>query len=69
MRPAATSTLTIDDAIAIQQTEARWSSHVSPELRRTVSEVSHGMPASRAVRGVWPEYQDFRSLHVEQGRL
>ncbi len=43
--------------------------HVSPELRRTVSEVSPWNAASRAVRGVWPDYQDFRSLHVEQGRL
>ncbi len=25
--------------------------------------------ASRPIRGVWPEYQRFRSLTVEQGRL
>ena len=61
-------TLTIDDAIAIRD-GAPLVSHVSPELRRTVSEVSPWNAASRAVRGVWPEYQDFRSLHVEQGRL
>ena len=42
---------------------------MSPELRRTVSEVSQWNSASRAVRGVWPEYQRFRSLAVEQGRL
>ena len=60
--------LTIDDAIAIQQ-GAPLVKNVSPELRRTVSEVSRWNAASRAVRGVWPEYQNFRSLHVEQGRL
>ena len=60
--------LTIDDAIAIQQ-GAPLVKNVSPELRRTVSEVSRWNAASRAVRGIWPEYQNFRSLHVEQGRL
>ncbi len=61
-------TLTVDDAIAIRD-GAPLVSHVSPELRRTVSEVSAWNAASRAVRGIWPDYQDFRSLHVEQGRL
>jgi putative ABC transport system permease protein len=42
---------------------------VSPELRRSVSEVSQWNAASRPIRGVWPEYQRFRSLTVEQGRL
>jgi putative ABC transport system permease protein len=60
--------LTIDDAIAIQQ-GAPLVKNVSPELRRTVSEVSRWNAASRAIRGVWPGYQNFRSLHVEQGRL
>ena len=60
--------LTIGDAIAIRD-GAPLVKHVSPELRRTVSEVSTWNAASRAVRGVWPEYQDFRSLHVEMGRL
>jgi putative ABC transport system permease protein len=60
--------LTGDDAIAIQQ-DAPLVKNVSPELIHTVSEVSHWNAASRAVRGVWPEYQYFRSLHVEQGRL
>lgn len=60
--------LTVDDAIAIQQS-APLVKNVSPELRRTVSEVSRWNAASRAVRGVWPDYQNFRSLHVEQGRL
>jgi len=60
--------LTIGDAIAIRE-GAPLVKHVSPELRRTVSEVSRWNAASRAIRGVWPEYQEFRSLHVEQGRL
>jgi putative ABC transport system permease protein len=60
--------LTVDDAIAIQQ-GAPLVKNVSPELRRTVSEVSRWNAASRAVRGVWPDYQNFRSLQVEQGRL
>lgn len=60
--------MTVGDAIAIQQ-QATLVKTVSPELRRTVSEVSQWNAASRAVRGVWPEYQRFRSLNVEQGRL
>lgn len=60
--------LTVDDAIAIQQ-QAPLVKTVSPEIRRTVSEVSQWNAASRPVRGVWPEYQRFRSLTVEQGRL
>src|ERR1700755_187372 len=60
--------LTVDDAVAIQQ-QASLVKTVSPELRRTVSEVSQWNSASRAVRGVWPEYQRFRSLTVDQGRL
>ncbi|MDW5266563.1 MULTISPECIES: ABC transporter permease [Acidobacteriaceae] len=60
--------LTIDDAIAIQQ-RAYLVKTVSPEIRRSVSEVSQWNAASRPVRGVWPEYQRFRSLTVDQGRL
>ncbi len=60
--------MTIDDVRAIKR-EATLVKNVSPELRRTVSEVSAWNAASRAVRGVWPEYQNFRSLKVEQGRL
>jgi putative ABC transport system permease protein len=59
--------LTVDDALAIQQ-GAPLVKNVSPELRRTVSEVSPWNAASRAVRGVWPAYQEFRSLHIDQGR-
>jgi putative ABC transport system permease protein len=60
--------LTVDDAIAIQQ-QASLVKTVSPELRRGVSEVSEWNAASRPVRGVWPQYQRFRSLTVDQGRL
>lgn len=61
-------TLTVDDAIAIRQL-APLVKTVSPEIRRTVNEVSQWNASDRAVRGVWPEYQRFRSLTVEQGRL
>ena len=61
-------TLNIADAIAIQQF-APLIKTVSPEIRRSVSEVSQWNASDRAVRGVWPEYQHFRSLSVEQGRL
>lgn len=42
---------------------------VSPELRHAVPEVSQFNQAARNVRGVWPEYQSFRSINVGQGRL
>jgi putative ABC transport system permease protein len=60
--------LTVGDALAIQE-QASLVKTVSPELRRTVSEVSQWNASSRPVRGVWPDYQRFRSLEVEQGRL
>ncbi|WP_348266555.1 ABC transporter permease [Edaphobacter paludis] len=60
--------LTVDDAIAIRD-QAPLVKTVSPEIRRTASEVSQWNAASRPVRGVWPEYQRFRSLTVDQGRL
>jgi putative ABC transport system permease protein len=60
--------LTLADAEAIQQ-RATLVKTVSPELRRNVNEVSQWNAANRAVRGVWPDYQRFRSLEVEQGRL
>ena len=60
--------LTVDDATAIQQ-QASLVKTVSPEIRRSVAEVSQWNAANRAVRGVWPQYQRFRSLAVEQGRL
>jgi putative ABC transport system permease protein len=61
-------TLTVDDAVAIQQL-APLIKTVSPEIRRTLNEVSPWNASSRAVRGVWPGYQSFRSLTVAQGRL
>lgn len=60
--------LSIHDAYLIKQ-EAYLIKTVSPELRRSVAEVSRYNAASRPVRGVWPEYQTFRSLQVQEGRL
>ncbi len=60
--------LSIQDALLIKK-EAYLIKTVSPELRRSVSEVSRFNAASRPVRGVWPDYQRFRSLKVDEGRL
>jgi putative ABC transport system permease protein len=60
--------LTIEDAIAIKQ-ECYLISNVSPELIRPVAEVSQFNASNRPVRGVWPDYQAFRSLKVSEGRL
>ena len=60
--------LSVRDAELIKQ-EAYLIKTVSPELRRSVSEVSRYNAASRPVRGVWPDYQRFRSLKVQEGRL
>src|SRR5579859_6822922 len=60
--------LTMDDARIIREQCPRIKG-VSPEIRKPVSEVSAFNQASRPVRGVWPEYQGFRSLEVAQGRL
>jgi len=60
--------LSIDDVRRIKE-ECYLIKSVSPELRRHVPEVSHYSPANRAVRGVWPEFQRFRSLKVSEGRL
>lgn len=60
--------LNVDDALAIQK-YASLIKTVSPEVRQTVNEVSQWNASNRAVRGVWPEYQQFRSLKVEEGRL
>lgn len=60
--------LSVHDAELIKQ-EAYLIKTVSPELRRSVAEVSRYNAASRPVRGVWPEYQRFRSLRVQEGRL
>ena len=60
--------LDVGDAEAIKAECPRIAA-VSPELRRSVSEVSQYNQAARSVRGVWPEYQSFRSIIVSQGRL
>jgi putative ABC transport system permease protein len=60
--------LSVDDARRIKQ-EAHLIKHVSPELIRPVPEVSAYNSSNRPVRGVWPDYQQFRSLTVSEGRL
>jgi putative ABC transport system permease protein len=59
--------LVIDDARVIRS-ECYLVKTVSPELRRGVPEVSQFNSASREVVGMWPSYQDFRSLTVAEGR-
>ena len=61
-------TLLIDDARLIRD-ECYLIKNVSPELRRQVPEVSAFNSANRGVVGMWPSYQDFRSLRLESGRL
>ena len=61
-------TLTIDDARLIRD-ECYLVKMVSPELQRSVPEVSPYNSAAREVSGVWPSFQDFRSLIVSEGRL
>ncbi|HUR37601.1 MAG TPA: ABC transporter permease [Terriglobales bacterium] len=60
--------LHIRDVYDIQK-ECSLVKTVSPELRRAVTEVSQYNAAQRPVRGVWPQYQSFRSLKVSEGRL
>ena len=60
--------LNIEDALAIQRL-APLVKTVSPEIRQNAVEVSQWNASNRPVRGVWPEYQKFRSLKVEEGRL
>jgi putative ABC transport system permease protein len=61
-------TLTIDDA-RLAQKECYLIKNISPELRRGVPEVSPFNSATRDVVGMWPSYQDFRSLLLGEGRL
>jgi len=61
-------TLSIDDARLIKK-EGYFVKAVSPELQRSVTEVSQFNSAARQVSGVWPAYQDFRSLILAEGRL
>ncbi len=60
--------LTIADAKLIRE-ECYLVRNVSPELRATVPEVSAFNSANRSVAGIWPPYQDFRSLRLAEGRL
>ena len=60
--------LNVSDAELIKQ-QCYLVKAVSPELRREVPEVSAFNQANRSVVGMWPQYQDFRSLKVTEGRL
>ncbi|HYG99401.1 MAG TPA: ABC transporter permease [Terriglobales bacterium] len=60
--------LTIDDARLIKS-ECYLIKHVSPELRRSLPEVSEFNSANRSVVGIWPEYQSFRSIEAAEGRI
>ena len=54
--------LNVDDAQLIHD-ECYSVKNVSPELRRSIPEVSQFNSANRGVVGVWPSFQDFRSLN------
>jgi putative ABC transport system permease protein len=60
--------LNVEDAKLIRD-ECYLVKNVSPELRRTIPEVSQFNSANRGVVGMWPSYQDFRSLKISEGRL
>ena len=60
--------LSVEDADLIRE-ECYLVKNVSPELRRTIPQVSQYNLANRGVVGMWPSYQDFRSLHISEGRL
>jgi len=60
--------LNVDDAHLIQN-ECYLVKNVSPELRRSIPEVSQFDSAGRGLVGMWPSYQDFRSLLLAEGRL
>jgi len=60
--------LNVDDARLIRD-ECYLVKNVSPELRRTIPEISQFNSANRGVVGMWPSYQEFRSLKVSEGRL
>jgi len=60
--------LNVDDAELIRK-ECYLVKNVSPELRRTIPQVSQFNSANRGVVGMWPSYQQFRSLKVSEGRL
>src|SRR5579864_707134 len=60
--------LNVNDADLIRD-ECYLIKNVSPELRRTIPEVSQFNSANRGVVGMWPSYQDLRSLKISEGRL
>ena len=60
--------LNIDDARLVKK-DCYLVRAVSPELERSVPEVSQFNSANRQVSGIWPAYQDFRSLILSEGRL
>ena len=60
--------LNVDDAELIRR-ECYLVKNVSPELRRTIPEVSQYNSANRGLVGMWPSYQQFRSLLLAEGRL
>jgi putative ABC transport system permease protein len=61
-------TLTVDDARLIRD-ECYLVKNVSPELRRAIPEISQFNSANREVVGMWPAFQNFRSLRLSEGRL
>jgi len=60
--------LNIDDARLVRK-ECYLVKAVSPELERSIPEISQFNSANRQVSGIWPAYQDFRSLILSEGRL
>jgi len=60
--------LSIDDARMVRS-ECYLVRAVSPELQRSVPQVSQYNSSNRQVSGIWPAYQDFRSLILSEGRL
>ncbi len=61
--------LSIDDVLALK-TRSRLLQHVSPELMRGgIQTKSAYNAASLQMSGVWPVYQDIRTIEVDRGRL
>ena len=60
--------LTIDDARLIKS-ECYLVKTVSPNCSAACPEVSQYNSAARQISGVWPSFQDFRSLVLSEGRL
>ncbi len=61
-------TLTIDDA-RVLKSEAYLAKRLSPEIRATLPEVSPFNSANRDIVGIWPEYQQIRTVEVGEGRV